>query len=47
MKKLINANIKPIMDIINNGLELKPKIPLKAIFSDPKYLLYFVRDSES
>ena len=30
------------MDIINNGLELKPKTPLKAIFSDPKYLLYFV-----
>ena len=33
--------IKPNNVINNNGLELKPTIPLIAIFKDPKYLLYF------
>ena len=42
IKKLINAKTNPIRDIRKSGFELKPKIPLNAIFSDPKYLLYLL-----
>ena len=42
MKKLINANTNPTNDIRKSGFELNPKIPLNAIFRDPKYLLYLL-----